>query len=535
MGAVPVLIMLAAVGVDYGWQPDGTTSPRGDNVEYIIQIPPQHLDQIRSAGEITSAIDPSIQGRVSRIVVKVGTGAVPKDGGRVTPAAEAARAGGAAASADDAAQIPIPEIAADALATNTGNRAAGPSSASLMKPDPQAGAFTMPEATGTPARTNPAVSTDPAAPRANNWSDLGGRAGATSPSAAAANSLATRPSTDPVDPAARAPMASGTAAPSATYSPPAGSVAGAAAPTGNRPTDPNDPGWSGYGTTPNFGSLPSGMTLPPDIVRPQPESQRATAANDFASGALEAQRRAGTSPAATSPGVARGLTRDAAGNLIDPLGRPVDSYGRVIDPETQHLVDAAGNWIDEYGRRIDLLGRPLSREPGSQQGPTGQANLQSPQPASQRFDAAAYPQPGGYVQQSQQGTGYDATMPYPPAAHQTAAAGDPRQSASSGNPRPPAGYDEDSFRSPSDTRVRPASRAEAPERENARDALAGNPGAAATKGSRAFAPDRFFGFLLIISIVANAYLIYETGTLRRKFRNMIANVRASKLSAPSTS
>ncbi|TWT76332.1 hypothetical protein CA13_68260 [Planctomycetes bacterium CA13] len=73
MGGVPVLLLAAAIGVTYGWQPDG-----GDGVEYIIQVPPDQMEQLRQSGEISSRIDPRVQGHVSRVVIRVGNGPLPR-------------------------------------------------------------------------------------------------------------------------------------------------------------------------------------------------------------------------------------------------------------------------------------------------------------------------------------------------------------------------------------------------------------------------------------------------------------------------
>ena len=45
MGVVSVLFMMAAAGITYGWQPD----ERG-GVEYIIQIPPDQLQELERLG-----------------------------------------------------------------------------------------------------------------------------------------------------------------------------------------------------------------------------------------------------------------------------------------------------------------------------------------------------------------------------------------------------------------------------------------------------------------------------------------------------
>jgi hypothetical protein len=47
MGGVPVLLALAVVGVDYGYQPDGQ-----GGVDYIVQVAPENWEQARQAGAI---------------------------------------------------------------------------------------------------------------------------------------------------------------------------------------------------------------------------------------------------------------------------------------------------------------------------------------------------------------------------------------------------------------------------------------------------------------------------------------------------
>ncbi|GAA5508815.1 hypothetical protein [Novipirellula caenicola] len=78
MGGVPVLLLFAAIGVTYGWQPDG-----GGGVEYIIQVPADQIDRLQESGEVTSVIDPQVQGHVSRVVIRVGNQRLPRE----TPAA----------------------------------------------------------------------------------------------------------------------------------------------------------------------------------------------------------------------------------------------------------------------------------------------------------------------------------------------------------------------------------------------------------------------------------------------------------------
>ncbi|MHB8970020.1 MAG: hypothetical protein ACYC3X_10115 [Pirellulaceae bacterium] len=78
MNGIAVLIALATVGVDYGWQPGVD-----NQLEYIIQIEPALVRSLESGREIVSEIHPEARG-VRRFRVRVGTEALPRIGG--TPA-----------------------------------------------------------------------------------------------------------------------------------------------------------------------------------------------------------------------------------------------------------------------------------------------------------------------------------------------------------------------------------------------------------------------------------------------------------------
>lgn len=168
MGGVPMLLLVAALGVDYGWQPDG-----GGGVEYVIQVQPDQWDNVKRLGEISSTIDPEVQGRVSRVIIRVGNERLP----RVTPPLPRntqtssynqfqpgtptnARTNPSSTNpsnhvaAVDLTPVPIPEMAdirsmvpipgGPGLAADYG--ASG--TASMMKPDPaspQGGGFSLPE------------------------------------------------------------------------------------------------------------------------------------------------------------------------------------------------------------------------------------------------------------------------------------------------------------------------------------------------------------------------------------------------------
>ena len=171
MGAIPVLLIAAAIGVTYGWQPDRNAGPNQNTVEYIIQIPPDQLHRLEQTGEISSTIDQRVQGHVSRVIVRVGTGPLP----RTTPSAisqlkhetivpgESSVAArdrerpvetGARVDLNDQIPIPIPEMVVDshgnpipAVGANSTHLAGSPKpiGQSVMKPDSNnGGGFALP-------------------------------------------------------------------------------------------------------------------------------------------------------------------------------------------------------------------------------------------------------------------------------------------------------------------------------------------------------------------------------------------------------
>lgn len=143
MGGVPVLMALAAMGIGYGWHPDGN-----GGVEYVIQISPEKLDHVEQVGEITSTVPPEVQGNVSRVVVRVGRQPLERqtpsswDPARAAASSSPPAVGRRPGTRDDApgeadfgrlsvaqsdhSPVPIPEIGKSPAAE-----------ASVMKPAPQ--------------------------------------------------------------------------------------------------------------------------------------------------------------------------------------------------------------------------------------------------------------------------------------------------------------------------------------------------------------------------------------------------------------
>ena len=604
MGAAPVLILLAAVGVDYGWQPDGTTSSRGDNIEYIVQIPPEQLQQIRSLGEITSAIDPSVQGRVSRIVVKIGNQPLPRIAGQ--SAALPAKL------ASDESIIPIPEMS-DALAANALQSS---NAASSMKPDPQGGislpesaqaagqsafdqlragaktqaealsksvgdaaaqatnsfqngfAAPQPNAAGSPPNsgfgfpgsampgsvtTRPPTIPPSAAGRDNRWDVL--------PTSTATNS---GPSTDPVASQNRnapwsttptTPPLTGTSPTSSFGTPPTFANSGfaapplstlpnvsvntnpfnppAAAPTlATPPRNPTDPNWTGYGTNPNFGNVP-GMSAP---------------RSNFDTLATSAASVAATLPS-QNPDDYR---QDAAGNMYNRNNELVDKYGYPIDRSGNRLNQTASNPAAPFPAQSSVYGETRPAYPSTASLPSTSAPLQyenttwgksasyaatpySQTPASAAADPFGRPNTfdaGQFSQSPYSQSPVNETL----AAAQRVQAQTEAQLAETQRQlrryqeRDPAQTRmvnfEDEAASASDLRSRQTMLNEKAERDRIAAAVA-----EAGKKPQRIAAQPFFNFVLLISLVGNAYLIFETNNLRRKFRNMISSMRTSKVAA----
>lgn len=595
MAAALLLVMLATVGIDYGWQPDGTKSPQGDNIEYIIQIPPDQLDEVKKLGEITSTLDPTVANRVVKVIVRVGTEPLPRNAGNLAARPTLptlSRSGQSSLGADtvvpgdqaDHSPLPIPEFPVPEDLVNGPGQPGRSTTESLMKPDPQSGGFALPPSTLSPVGTNPNVSTEPVeTERENRWADIRGQAGLSAPAASTARVSPPSPTTTPVAPSENwtLPPVVTTTAPGTNNSPasnwntsPAATVssqpitnqsAGAASssdlttmaqPSGSRqPTNPNDPTWSGYGTTPTFGTPPAGIA-PPHSPATAAGRSPSTALGDYP------QQSAVTATSATP-----GFTKDAMGNLLDRLGRHVDSQGRLIDPKSGNLIDAAGNWVDQYGRRIDQFGRtlpgeasiPATQGSGAATQPTTPINSNAPlnygstnhSPAYEQFiqgqpapTQSPFPHSGpGYAspgQGSQTGSfpGNFAANGNYPGALGAVADGRPWQQSTWGQGQSgfgttyasnPAGAG-----SPSGWQAeRDGTQATGPMATSGTSAGSKTTSQGGSDGGRqrTVSAQPFFNFILLISLVGNAYLIFETGNLRRKFRSMIASVRANKVSA----
>ena len=74
MNGIAVLLTMAVIGVDYGWQPG-----KDGQLEYIVQIEPGLLDSLKNGAEIVSEIHPDARG-VRRFRIRVGKDELPRVG-----------------------------------------------------------------------------------------------------------------------------------------------------------------------------------------------------------------------------------------------------------------------------------------------------------------------------------------------------------------------------------------------------------------------------------------------------------------------
>ncbi len=414
MGGVPALLMVAILGVTYGWQPDGR-----NGVEYVIQISPDQLGEIERLGEISSTIDPAIRGHVTRVVVKVGTGPLP----RITPdflhhsekkpsipllGDRVSRGDDAHGVQGDHTPMPIPATIglADTMPIRSPN---GAGKARLMKP--QTGApdhvhdYTFPSLPPNPlldrtpaAAPNPANQT-PAipAPRAGltgttNSSSSSLQFTGAAPQGSMARTRAGGPSTDPIkardnswtNPSTPRAFAAATA-PGNPSPRPGLSVSGTA------PTEHSHGGPAHTATTsagaPQSGGFPrpsSGFPVPGSPTMPRgslaaPTSALGTPATGFSGAATRSAQPRAAGVAASNPNGATGLG-------------PNDTLGRI--PAGIALPSATKNLESRYSATNTVAGAGANSQalPGHLHGPSA-ASVSRQSPA---VGATANPNPYAY-------------------------------------------------------------------------------------------------------------------------------------------
>ncbi|WP_168563976.1 hypothetical protein [Crateriforma spongiae] len=184
MGGVPVLLLVAALGMDSGW-----CSDENGDTQYIIQVEPDKWDDVRRAGEITSTLPAELHGRVTKVVIRVGDDPLPRDTPEVVVRKPAGGFGvvcegpviPTVVDCDDLDAMPAPTISDNAF--GTGNRqsenlskasgqtdhlASSDSAESsdhpttrVMKPDPQFGGFNFPGTSANSQANNANTAADP--------------------------------------------------------------------------------------------------------------------------------------------------------------------------------------------------------------------------------------------------------------------------------------------------------------------------------------------------------------------------------------
>ncbi|MGI9471812.1 MAG: hypothetical protein ACR2NZ_09790 [Rubripirellula sp.] len=317
MGGVPVLLMMAALGITYGWQPDND-----DGVEYIIQIHPEELRELRTIGEVTSVIDPEVRGHVSRIVFQVGDVELPRE----TPdhlVRKPRLNGEPMVTANDHSPIPIPQLggsSAPATLVPTLNAAANSRPGAVMKPQtgtPPPSGFSLP----------PSLAT--AAQQAGQAVDMAGRP--INPAAVPQGNVSGTTFSGGVDPnsgfrvpppSTRAPTNQTVAAPAFTGPMPSSTplaTSRAGGPTTD-PTSSRDSSWNQFSTPPptaatSAGASPTQSNVPNSLIPTNPFANQTSNAPAPATGF-------GASPVSS----ADTFGRTPSGLSTTPTGQP-NAYG----------------------------------------------------------------------------------------------------------------------------------------------------------------------------------------------------------------
>lgn len=428
MGGVPTLLLAIAVGITYGWQPD-----REGGVEYIIQVPPDQIEQLQKTGEISSVIAPEVQGRVSRVIIRVGEGPLPREMPAMLPnQASSLRTGsdvlGSSAALGnsvansylaDATPVPIPEMVDSTMAQPIAGLRPGSLTGeqAVLKPDTNAPPGTgygfpalpptLQSGTGQVDQAGREVGS-PVGSQVN--SILGPSTAGANPATSGATSIKVPP------PGTRAPAGtSAISAPPFTGSDPQGDYARVrVGGPSTDPTNPRDNSWSDFspptstaaatttGQSPNLAGSPG---------NPGDNPFRNPAANSVNLGA--GTTNSGTASGGLAPGDTYGQfpsglsfsgvgDRTTASSGVNNYGAAPNTYagnpaapslygaagtaaaagntgasvaGSSPDPRLTPVQMAAGAWsIDAYGRIYDRQGRLMNGTnlvPGSAQTSSG--------------------------------------------------------------------------------------------------------------------------------------------------------------------
>lgn len=555
MGGAPLLLALAVVTVDYGWESDGR-----DGYRYIVQVPAEQLHDIERTGKITSRLPPELRGRVSSIEIRVGDGEVPRPA--VTPAADSPAAG---SSETESPNAESPHVAA------AGTEFPGPEE--TVRGQGESSQFSYPPEEEV-AATDPAESDTAAAPPANGFgtSDFGGfarpRSTPTSTSTRQDAPSTSRPQSAPsTSRADGTPSASGgnyaadsrsngfatdsprdTATRDNRWSSTPSGTGGAASPQGGEAATADDPPSLRTGPTQQPAAASSatdgnaaatGKTAATgDTASHHPPATGSTSSGSSASGGAAAagtghQPRAGYPASSTSSPPAASLPPRAS-------ARPESASEFQLTPEArQRLADQ--QLLEEVG--VDISGYPYVKSTGMplrQDDPwypawvdyatrmqqaaaaTSRATrLATPRPItdSRSFDSAQSPSdPYGY------GSQWGSAEPYQPVATRQPPADEHRARNSSGSMSPPKTKSAEDDEDEEESRRSGASG----DREAASASDFGTAGGTADR-QRSVAAQPLFNFLLLLSLIGNVYLGIAISRLIRRYRNLVSTQRGSIL------
>lgn len=558
MGGVPALLMMAALGVTYGWQPDNK-----GGVEYLIQIPPDQLEEIERLGAITSTIDPAVRGRVSKVIITVGNGPLP----RTAPPIVAGVASGNTVAQADLAAMPIPEQRGAANQREMAMKPQGPTAPgfglppSLAPPGGQTG-FGSPPGVGqtgaNPAGSTPRGTMSPSLSaqlqndlRANAERTGAAASGAVTAGAAAAGTAARdafngslgfppttavpqqkqAPSNIVAPPPANARTQSlqfTTNDPTIARTRPGGPSTASrdsnwgdltARPSGSTAAPQNGttlgapaPSLVGRGTGAiaggtNFGQPPQGMSFPN-------AGQNAPAfggQNQKATGQASPTYPAPASPYPTAANKGQPEPNPFANRPAQPQIQPKSSPSPPNYPPGTWFVDASGRPVNKEGQLLDSRGWPIDAAGNriAQTDSRQPAPVPSyPPPRREPISSSNVASKAGQPAQAGPLTGL------PPIR----AAADDRQLVTRSAPAGPIAGNPD-FRSQSGQQ----GSSQRGNDQQGSDSRGGVPGTAA----RSLAAQPLFNGLLLISLVVNIYLINWLQKLRNRFRDLVTAKRVA--------
>lgn len=539
MGGAPLLLALALITADVGWESDGQ-----DGYRYIVQVSPEQFEELAREGFVTSQIPAELQGRVTSVVVRVGEGPLPQPSivaaaSRKTPYPEPpdtvrAQSGGSGMAIPDLANGSERTVPSTSGSGITGGAGIGvqPSALGPAVPSTTPSSFgSRPGTAPNPPTANPAGTVD------NRWSG-------------SANNPANAPSTSPAT------------APPSFFNP-------AANPTTSAATNPNVNPAANPAANPTLG--PTSSTVSNTFSNPQPTIPFGTGSNpatysqpqdppSFPSAADAAAGSRGsvgiypgsgsvTSPTPysgpyTNPGIANPATNPQGSSSPVPstvaltakeqeiadqqLLREIDfdSLGNAIDRRTGRFItssDPRAPQVSEYVNRTNqrIAQFRAEQERLAAMGGTG-VNLFDPAANSatnyanrQNFSMpTAQWQTGSerVTQLNNTGTG---NMQSGAVGGSGAATGNGVDNTTLANNRNGSGAGSSVSREESSSGRSASDRDVMDERD------------AAAKRGPSLEPQPFYNFLLILSFVVNIYLGFAISRLLRRYRNLVATHRGS--------